>query len=126
MDRATILETARKYVTRDRAAIHGDAERNFERIAALWGAYHEGAVFGAEDVAVMLALVKVARIRSNPGHADNWVDMAGYAACGGEIATEKEQPATYFVKCDQHNWVWTVDSNGPHWQCADCGSRKYA
>jgi hypothetical protein len=35
----------------------------------------------------MLALLKVARIRSNPKHADNWIDIAGYAACGGEIAT---------------------------------------
>jgi hypothetical protein len=39
------------------------------------------------DVAVMLALLKVARIKQNPNHTDNWIDIAGYAACGGEIAT---------------------------------------
>jgi hypothetical protein len=31
-------------------------------------------------------LLKVARIKSNPEHPDNWVDGAGYMACGGEIA----------------------------------------
>ena len=44
-----------------------------------------------KDVATMMALLKVARIAtgSNP---DSFVDLAGYAACAGEIAT-KEVPA---------------------------------
>ena len=33
----------------------------------------------------MLALLKIARIASGHGKSDNWVDLAGYAACGGEI-----------------------------------------
>jgi hypothetical protein len=35
----------------------------------------------------MLIDLKTVRAWSNPEHFDNWVDMAGYAACGGEIAT---------------------------------------
>ena len=85
--RAEILATASQYVTKDRAATHGDAENNFQRIAELWNAYMDTDSITAIDVAVMLALLKVARIRSNPTHADNWIDIAGYAACGGEIAT---------------------------------------
>lgn len=85
--RAEILATASQYVTQDRAATHGDAENNFRRIAELWNAYMDTDTITAIDVAVMLALLKVARIRSNPTHADNWIDIAGYAACGGEIAT---------------------------------------
>lgn len=87
MKRADILATASEYVTKDRAATHGDAEDNFRRIAELWNAYLGVDDITTIDVAVMLALLKVARIRSNPTHADNWIDIAGYAACGGEIAT---------------------------------------
>lgn len=87
MKRADILATASEYVTQDRAATHGDAENNFRRIADLWNAYIGVSTIAPADVAVMLTLMKAARIRSNPQHADNWVDMAGYAACGGEIAT---------------------------------------
>jgi hypothetical protein len=87
MKRADILATASKYVTKDRAMTHGDAEDNFRRIADLWNAYLGMDDITSIDVAVMLALLKVARIRSNPTHADNWIDIAGYAACGGEIAT---------------------------------------
>jgi Domain of unknown function (DUF6378) len=88
MNRDEILRTAAQYVTKDRAADHGEAERNFERIAALWNAYlGEWADIKAHDVAAMMAMLKIARIRDNPKHLDNWVDLAGYAACGGEIAT---------------------------------------
>ena len=37
------------------------------------------------DVAAMLALLKIARIASGHAKEDNWIDLAGYAACGGEI-----------------------------------------
>jgi hypothetical protein len=86
MKRAEILETARDYVTRDRAATHGDMERNFDLIAAYWS-IHLDAEVTATDVAIMMALLKVARLKSNVGNADNWVDGCGYLACGGEIGT---------------------------------------
>lgn len=86
MNRAEILDTAKQYVTKDRAADHGDMEDNFATIAAYWS-IHLGCDVTATDVAVMMALLKVARIRSNPSHPDNWVDGAGYFACGGEIAS---------------------------------------
>lgn len=41
-----------------------------------------------EDVAALLALLallKIARIATGHGKSDNWVDLAGYAACGGEL-----------------------------------------
>lgn len=85
MNRSDILSTAAEYVTKDRAATHGDAERNFETIAAYWST-HLGTAVSATDVAVMMALLKLARIKSNPAHMDNFVDGCGYLACGGEIA----------------------------------------
>lgn len=89
MNRADILATASDYVTRDRAATHGDAEDTFRAIGNLWSAYLDfGTDITATDVALMMALLKIARARNNPGNPDNWIDIAGYAACGGEIATK--------------------------------------
>ena len=85
--RSKILSTAKSYITRDRQADHGDAEDNFSRIAGYWS-LHTGTTLTATDVAVMMALLKVARIKQNPQHVDNWVDGAGYFACGGEIANK--------------------------------------
>ncbi len=38
-NRAEILETAKQYVTKDRASDHGDMEDNFEMIADFWSVY---------------------------------------------------------------------------------------
>jgi len=85
VNRADILNTATNYVTRDRAADHGDLEDNFQMIASLWTVYLKHPVT-AVDVGNMMALLKIARAKSNPAHADNYVDCAGYMACAGEIA----------------------------------------
>lgn len=86
MKRAEILDTAKEYVTKDRAADHGNMEDNFSNIARYWSV-HLGIELTAEDVAVMMTLLKLARIKSNRKHMDNWVDGAGYLACGGEIVS---------------------------------------
>lgn len=86
MTRSEILAAADQAVSIDRAETYGDAEVCFALIATYWGA-HLDATVTAADVAAMMTLLKLARIKSNPGHADSWVDVAGYAACGGEIAT---------------------------------------
>jgi hypothetical protein len=85
MNRGQILDTAKAYVTKDRADTHGDAESNFNLIALYWTA-HLDTIVTAHDVAVMMTLLKLARAKSNPAHADNWIDGCGYLACGGEIA----------------------------------------
>ena len=73
----------------DRATDHGDMEDNFQRIALYWNA-HLGLIdfIKTEDVAAMMALLKIARIHSNPTHIDNWVDACGYMACGGEVVSK--------------------------------------
>ena len=85
--RGSILDTAKQYVDTDRANEHGDMEDNFQRIAAYWNT-HLGLISYIKDtdVAVMMTLLKVARIHSNTANADNWIDAAGYMACGGELA----------------------------------------
>jgi hypothetical protein len=88
VNRADILDTAKEYITKDRADTHGDAEANFGLIAAYWSA-HLGRNIKSHDVAVMMTLLKLARAKSNPAHADNWIDGCGYLACGGEIADKE-------------------------------------
>lgn len=85
MNRGEVLDAARQAVTVDRARDHGGLEDNFAAIAQLWSVYM-GHVVLPHDVAAMMALFKVARIRGNPTHADSWVDLAGYAACGSELS----------------------------------------
>jgi hypothetical protein len=87
MKRAEVLDTAKNYVTKDRASDHGDMEDNFTTIADYWST-HLGVEVCAIDVAVMMTLLKLARIKSNPRHQDNWVDGCGYLACGGELVDE--------------------------------------
>ena len=45
--------------------------------------------------AAMLILVKVARLSSSPWHRDNWVDIAGYAACGSEVRSKEPDKKPY-------------------------------
>ena len=85
LKRAEILRTAEKYITKDRAAQHGDMESNFSTIAHYWSEHLDHNVT-AVDVVAMMALLKIARLKSNPSNIDNWVDGCGYLACGGELA----------------------------------------
>lgn len=85
MERKEILKTAEKCVCGDREQDYGSPEDNFGRIAQFWNAYLNTTQIKSWDVAAMLALLKLARIASGHAKEDNWVDLAGYAACGGEI-----------------------------------------
>lgn len=99
MNRSEILEAARACVCGEREQDYGTPEDNFETIGLLWGVYLRASHpelakvmapnhITAKDVAAMMALLKVARIAtgSNP---DSFVDLAGYAACAGEIAAKE-------------------------------------
>lgn len=89
MNRKQVLDAAALCVTHDRNDIYGGPEDSFAIIADLWSVYWQAAGranFEPHDVALMLGLLKVARLVRNPKHADSWVDLAGYAACGSECA----------------------------------------
>ena len=90
--RADILDRAKAIVTGEREKQYGKPEDNFAIIAELWGTY-TGYKFSPVDVAMMMALLKVARIKTGVGTVDSFVDLAGYAACAGEIATTRLQTA---------------------------------
>ena len=87
MTRREMLDETAKCVLTDRETQYGGMEDNFATIAKLWGVY-SGREYTALDVAMYLSLLKVARISTGQIKDDNFVDLAGYAACGCEIATK--------------------------------------
>lgn len=89
MTRVEILEEAKNQVNGSRVEDYGKPEDNFLVIADFWGTY-KGVDFTPKDVAVMMALMKIARIRSDT-KSDSYVDLAGYAACAGEIAANDDE-----------------------------------
>jgi hypothetical protein len=84
MNRHETLVTAAAAINGPRNTTYGPPEDNFRQIAELWSC-HLGRNVYATDVAIMMILLKVARLRANPTHEDSWVDIAGYAACGAEL-----------------------------------------
>lgn len=91
MIRSKILDSAGFCIIHDRADAYGSAQVGFDAIARVWGALDQARgdrARSAVDVAAFMIAVKLVRASTNPGHADSWVDIAGFAALGGEIATE--------------------------------------
>lgn len=90
MNRSEILAEAGRLVTGDRAQAYGPAEVSFNRIADLWSVYLDLEVT-AVDVAHMMTLLKISRSKGDPAGVDNWIDIAGYAALGGELAAIEDE-----------------------------------
>lgn len=91
MKREEALDQIYKAVCKDRQAQHGPPENTFELIAQLWSSYlaeHKDGPLKSHDVAVMMSLLKAARIAFNPQNQDNWIDLGGYAVCGAELAPQ--------------------------------------
>ena len=122
MKRAEILREAAKCVCGGREQDYGTPENNFESIARYWSEYLKRATWASEkirltakDVAAMMALLKIARI-STSNKVDSFVDLAGYAACAGEIATEEDE-AKVEKCCENCNYEYYEDYDFP---CIDC------
>jgi hypothetical protein len=87
-NRSGILEEASNLISGERHEEYGDAKGNFEKIAGYWNA-HLGLVnfISAQDVAAMMVLLKVSRLQGEEPQIDTYIDICGYAAIGGEIAS---------------------------------------
>jgi hypothetical protein len=77
MRRADILQAAATIATNPSAEFN-----DFAGVARLWAAYLDRPISDA-DVTLMMALLKIARIRNAPAHKDNYAHLAAYAACAG-------------------------------------------
>lgn len=83
--RRQLLEEAADIVDGDRNKTYGKPENSYGVIAKFWSIYLDKSL-EPHDVAAMMVLMKLARIKgSNGTHKDSWVDIAGYAACGYEV-----------------------------------------
>lgn len=85
---AFLKEAAR--IVRDRAGTHGCPLETHARITGLWNAYLAArplrtAPLNAEDVALMMLLLKIARRLGGKGNVDDLLDIIGYAAIAAEV-----------------------------------------
>lgn len=90
LSRNDILDKSKSIINGERQGTYGDAEDSFQIIANLWSAYLNEDIL-AEDVANMMILLKVARNSNGVYKDDNWIDICGYAALGGEIQAKKQK-----------------------------------
>lgn len=86
-----ILDKAKTIINGERQGTYGEAEDSFAVIAQMWSAYL-GRKLSSSDVANMMILMKVARNSSGVYKDDNWIDICGYAALGGEIQAKHDDP----------------------------------
>ena len=97
MKAAEICAHAATLVNGHRNATHGPRERNMANIAVLWNGYlsirkEPAAPLTSTDVALMMALMKVARTQLGDHNADDLLDGVGYLAIAGEISMESHRP----------------------------------
>lgn len=98
MTRKETLERAAECVCTQREQDYGAPENNFAFIAELWESYikRQCASPSADicvtpmDVAIMMTLLKIARIGTGTQTEDSFVDLAGYAACAAELAGKEQ------------------------------------
>jgi len=84
MDRFDLLDQAKDTV-KDRGEEYGTVVENFNRAALIWSSVL-GRPVTAQEVALCMIGLKLARLSYDPDSEDGWVDVAGYAACGGEVS----------------------------------------
>lgn len=90
MKRGEILKEAERLMYGDRQEDYGTPYENHRRIAVLWSAYL-GTEVSPMQVAICMALVKIARLQQNFEYSkdDTFVDLAAYASIAAELAEIK-------------------------------------
>ena len=68
----------------ERGLDYGGIEDNFENVARIANAIL-GRALTAHDVAIIMACVKLARMRTSPAKRDNYLDCVNYLAFAAEI-----------------------------------------
>lgn len=74
-----------KSVMFDRGRGYGHPAINHQRIASMWSVFLEYPI-KAEQVAICMALVKIARLVETPDHEDSYLDLVAYGAIAGQLA----------------------------------------
>lgn len=111
--RGEVLATADSLVNGDRNVEYGDPNEDFRRTSIYWSTHAGGvlrrkiaksdinleasttdellklvdSLFDPHDVAIMMVQLKNSRLAWSPEKKDNWIDSAGYSACGYDCTT---------------------------------------
>lgn len=84
MENKSVLDEAKEIIYGDREKTYGHPSKNLEVIARMWSAYLKATgvtcTLVPQDIAVMMVLLKAARLGNDPSHRDSIVDICGYAA----------------------------------------------
>ena len=89
----SMLQQADDLINGQRQKDYGDKLRNFTQIAmgmqmVLAAKLLPGAVITANDVALLMIQVKIARLAKTPHHKDSQIDVAGYIGCMDKLQNE--------------------------------------
>lgn len=81
----SLLQQAHEVIHGDREKTYGDPAKNLNNIASYWSIHlsascGEKITLTAQDVCVMMILLKQARLVNTPADKDSLLDTAGYAA----------------------------------------------
>lgn len=92
--RGKILREAEGLITGDRNQTYGSPTQNFQNTADMWNVllrhkFKDGEKITPTDVANLMVALKLARMVAQPKR-DNFVDIAGYAACGWETVEDSQ------------------------------------
>lgn len=96
MSEIPMLHKAQALINGDRQKDYGDKLQNFSQISMLWQGtlatkLAPGEFITAEDVALCMMQVKIARLAKSPDHADSLLDIAGYAGCYDMLQQERKE-----------------------------------
>lgn len=83
----SILSQAQETID-DRHERYGDCNNVMAATAEMFRVYQglKPGASSAHDAAVFNIIQKLVRIGSGQNHADNWIDIAGYASLGAEVS----------------------------------------
>ena len=84
-----LLKEARELIGGDRQTDYGDKLKNHQNIADFWSIFLKKKI-SAHDVAICMALVKVARLM-NQHKKDSYIDGSAYFGIAGEIEARSEK-----------------------------------
>lgn len=81
----SVLDEAKEIIYGDREKTYGHPSKNLKAIARMWNSYLTSRLnidsqLNEKDVAVLMVLLKGARLANDPSHRDSVVDICGYAA----------------------------------------------
>lgn len=110
--RRDVLRFAENAVCNERNANYGDPRKDFSQISILWSLIL-GVDVREHHVALCMIAVKMSRLLTNPQHADGWADIAGYAACGADVAdADTSQLGAEYRGADVPKWERSDVRNG--------------